>query len=52
MRSRRLPLPNNLILRGTVVDAGGLSLRTCTSYDALGNKISETKPRAGLASCP
>jgi hypothetical protein len=44
--------PNNLILRGTVVDAGGLSLRTCTSYDALGNKISETRPRAGLASCP
>lgn len=44
--------PNNLILRGTVVGAGGLSLRTCTSYDALGNKISETKPRAGLASCP
>lgn len=44
--------PNNLILRGTVVDSGGLALRTCTSYDALGNKISETKPRAGLASCP
>ncbi|HEX4738825.1 MAG TPA: hypothetical protein VH331_14820 [Allosphingosinicella sp.] len=44
--------PNNLNLRGTVVDAGALSLRTCTSYDVLGNKISETKPRAGLASCP
>ncbi|HEY1606276.1 MAG TPA: hypothetical protein VGF77_11850 [Allosphingosinicella sp.] len=44
--------PNNLILRGTVVDSGGLSLRSCTTYDALGNKISETKPRAGLASCP
>ncbi|HEX5184872.1 MAG TPA: hypothetical protein VFW19_17170 [Allosphingosinicella sp.] len=44
--------PNNLILRGTVVDSGGLALRTCDTYDALGNKISETKPRAGLASCP
>jgi hypothetical protein len=44
--------PNNLILRGTVVDAGGLSLRTCYAYDALGNKISETRPRAGLTGCP
>ncbi|HEX5182040.1 MAG TPA: hypothetical protein VFW19_02690 [Allosphingosinicella sp.] len=44
--------PNNLNLRGTVVDVGGLNLRTCASYDALGNKISETKPRAGLATCP
>jgi hypothetical protein len=44
--------PNNLILRGTVVDAGGLNLPTCYSYDALGNKISETRPRAGLTSCP
>jgi hypothetical protein len=44
--------PNNLNLRGNVVDAGGLSLRTCMSYDAIGNKVSETKPRAGLTSCP
>jgi hypothetical protein len=44
--------PNNLLLRGTVVDAGGLSLRTCMAYDAYGNKISETRPRAGLTSCP
>jgi hypothetical protein len=44
--------PNNLNLRGTVADTGGLALRTCYSYDALGNKISETKPRAGLTSCP
>ena len=43
--------PNTLLLRGTVVDAGGLSLRTCYGYDAQGNKISETKPRAGLAGC-
>jgi YD repeat-containing protein len=44
--------PNNLNLRGTVVDAGGLSLRACVAYDPLGNKISETKPNAALASCP
>lgn len=44
--------PTNLLLRGIVVDPGGLSLRTCYAYDALGNKIAETKPRAGLASCP
>ncbi|MBV9929997.1 MAG: hypothetical protein JO013_03525 [Alphaproteobacteria bacterium] len=44
--------PNNLRLRGMVVDDGGLSLRTCYAYDTLGNKISETKPRASLGSCP
>jgi len=44
--------PNNLRLRGTLVDEGGLALRTCYAYDALGNKISETRPRAGLGSCP
>lgn len=35
---------NNLLLRGKVVDVGGLNLRTCYTYDALGNKISETAP--------
>lgn len=44
--------PNNLQLRGTVEDAGGLNLRTCYSYDWRGNKVSETSPRAGLAVCP
>lgn len=48
--------PNNLLLRGTTVtaDVGGTSttLRTCYGYDALGNRISETKPRAGLTVCP
>lgn len=44
--------PNNLLLRGMVDDATGLALRTCYSYDGQGNKISETKPRAGLTSCP
>lgn len=43
--------PNTLLLRGKVADAAGLSLRTCYGYDANGNKISETSPRAGLASC-
>ena len=44
--------PNNLLLRGVVDDATGLRLRTCYSYDWRGNKISETKPKAGLTSCP
>ncbi len=43
---------NNLHLRGKVVTADGQSLRTCFGYDALGNKISETLPKAGLTSCP
>lgn len=43
--------PNNLLPRGIVTDAGGLSLRTCYRYDAQGNKISETKPKANLTSC-
>ena len=44
--------PNNLLLRGMVVDSGGLNLRTCYSYDKDGNRISESKPRAGLGTCP
>lgn len=44
--------PNNLLLRGTVEDAGGLALRSCYSYDWRGNKISETGPRAELGTCP
>lgn len=43
---------NNLQLRGTVEDASGVALRTCYSYDGFGNRVSETKPRAGLTSCP
>ena len=43
--------PNNLLLRGTVVDATGQALRSCVSYDANGNRLSETSPRAGLSSC-
>ncbi|NND60925.1 MAG: hypothetical protein HKN49_11730 [Gammaproteobacteria bacterium] len=44
--------PSNLHVRGEVVTAGGQSLRTCYKYDDLGNRISETAPRANLASCP
>lgn len=45
--------PNNLQMRGMVEDAGGLALRTCYGYDAQGNRISETRPRAQLAGqCP
>lgn len=44
--------PNLLLVRGKVVTADGISLRTCYAYDAMGNKISETSPRAGLTTCP
>jgi hypothetical protein len=43
---------NNLFLRGKAVTADGTTLRTCYAYDIYGNKISETSPNAGLASCP
>ena len=44
---------NNLLLRGMVVDAGGLSLRTCYLYDGRGNRIAETRPRGTAStSCP
>lgn len=46
--------PNNLLLRGQVVTADGVSLRTCYRYDANGRRISETQPNGttGLSSCP
>jgi YD repeat-containing protein len=44
--------PNNLLLRGRVVSADGVSLRTCYGYDAMGRRISETLPNANLTSCP
>ena len=43
---------DNLLLRGKMVSADGQSRRTCYRYDAQANQIAETKPRAGLASCP
>ena len=42
---------NNLLLRGVAVTADGHTRRTCYGYDAQGNRIWETKPRAGLAAC-
>jgi len=44
--------PNNLFVRGIAITADGATLRTCYGYDPYGHKISETQPRAGLASCP
>lgn len=38
--------------RGKLVDPGGLNLRTCTAYDALGNAISSSSPKAAAASAP
>jgi len=47
--------PNNLNVRGIAVTAyvDGLAQvrRTCYAYDAYGNRIGETMPKAGLASC-
>jgi hypothetical protein len=43
--------PNNLRVYGIVVTADGTSRRTCYGYDVIGNKIWETKPRAGLTTC-
>ncbi|MBV8685927.1 MAG: RHS repeat protein, partial [Alphaproteobacteria bacterium] len=44
--------PSNLLLRSKLVDAGGLNLRTCFFYDALGNRIAETSPRGAANGCP
>jgi hypothetical protein len=41
---------DNLLLRGKVVTSGGVSLRTCFTYDTLGRKISETAPRGTTTS--
>lgn len=43
---------NNLFLKGIAVIADSETLRTCYSYDNYGNKLSETQPKAALASCP
>ncbi len=39
-------------LREKIISASGISLRTCFQSDNWGNRISETKPAAGLAACP
>lgn len=41
----------NLLLRSITVTADGVTRRTCYGYDRTGNRISETRPKAGLASC-
>lgn len=43
--------PNNLLVRGVTVTAAGASRVRCFSYDRNGNKVSETEPNAGVASC-
>ncbi|WP_146029825.1 hypothetical protein [Erythrobacter sp. SAORIC-644] len=48
--------PNNLLLKGVAVTAVNSSgqletLRTCYQYNYFGERISETKPQAGLSSC-
>jgi YD repeat-containing protein len=48
---------NNLLLRGiavTAVNSQGQmeTLRTCYTYNYFGERISETQPKADLASCP
>jgi hypothetical protein len=43
---------NSRYLFGKAVTANGQTLRTCYGYDNQGRVISETPPRAGLASCP
>ncbi len=42
---------SNILLLGMAVTTGGQTLRTCYEYDGYGRKISETQPKAGLASC-
>lgn len=42
----------SLLVKGVAVSSGGVTLRTCYSYDALSRKVSETKPNANLGVCP
>ena len=41
----------HLFLNGSSVKANGVTLRTCYGYDAAGNRVSETRPRAGPEPC-
>jgi len=43
--------PTSYRLAGTVVDPGGLALRTCYLWDQVGNRIAATKPNGTGASC-
>ncbi len=42
----------SLLIKGTTVASGGVTLRTCYGYNEQGRKIYETAPRAALGSCP
>ena len=42
---------NKLSPKEQVVDKNGLALRSCFKFDAAGNLISATEPKAGLATC-
>lgn len=42
----------SLLVKGIAVSSGGTTLRTCYGYDGYSRRISETKPNAGLGSCP
>lgn len=44
--------PNNLLLRGKSITAGGVTLVECYGYDRLGNRISTTKANANVQVCP
>ena len=41
-----------LLMKGVAVSSGGITLRTCYTYDQWSHKISETSPNANLTSCP
>ena len=43
---------DSFLLHGKAVSSGGMTLRTCYSYDLYSRKISETAPNAGLGTCP
>jgi YD repeat-containing protein len=44
--------PSNVWLKGAAVTADGQTQRACYGYDGQGNRVSETKPKAGLTACP
>jgi hypothetical protein len=43
---------DNLLLRGAAIASGGVTKRSCYTYDSFSRKISETSPSANLAVCP
>lgn len=42
---------DNLLIKGMAITADGTTRRTCYGHDAIGNRIWETQPKAGLAAC-